>query len=120
MTRARSLLTAAALGLASALFASARTACADTQTYQYEVEHPTFGDIGTYTNRIDQSGDRTHIKSVLHVAVRLLGIVVYRQDATRSEDWRKGRLVAFHGVTTTNGTSVEIADQARGNRTAVT
>lgn len=120
MTRARLLPTGAALILVSALLAFARPACANTQTYQYEVEHPTFGHIGTYTNVIDQSGDRTHVETVLHVAVRLLGIVVYRQNATRSEDWHNGRLVAFHGVTTTNGVSVEISGQARGNAFAIT
>lgn len=112
--------TAAALVLASALCAFVQPARADTQTYQYEVEHPTFGHIGTYTNVIEQSGDRTHVETELHVAVRLVGIAVYRQDATRSEDWRNGRLVAFHGVTTTNGTSVEISGQARGNGFAIT
>ncbi|HYL48149.1 MAG TPA: DUF6134 family protein [Stellaceae bacterium] len=120
MTRARSLSTAAAFVLAFALCAFAQPARADTQIYQYEVEHPTFGNIGTYTNVVDQSGGRTHVESVLHVAVRLLGIVVYRQDATRSEEWRNGRLIAFHGDTTTNGTSVEISGEARGNAFVIT
>ena len=115
MARTQSLPAAAALVFASALCAFVMPARAETQSYQYEVEHPTFGHIGTYTNTIDQSADRTHVESVLHVAVRLLGIVVYRQDATRSEDWCNGRLVAFHGVTTTNGTSVDVAGEARGN-----
>jgi len=120
MARAQSLPAAAALIFTSALCAFVTPACAETQTYQYEVEHPTFGRIGTYTNIIDQSGDRTHVESVLHVAVRLLGITVYRQDATRSEDWHNGRLVAFHGVTTTNGTSVDVDGQAHGNSFVIT
>lgn len=120
MARAQSLPAAAALVFASALCAVVTPACAETQSYRYEVEHPTFGQIGTYTNIIDQSGDRTHVESVLHVAVRLLGFVVYRQDATRSEDWHNGRLVAFHGVTTTNGTSIDVAGAARGNTFVIT
>lgn len=120
MARAQSLPVAAGLVFTSALCAFVAPACAETQSYQYEVEHPTFGHIGTYTNIIDQSGDGTHVESVLHVAVRLLGIVVYRQDATRSEDWHNGRLVAFHGVTTTNGTSIDIAGEARGNSFVIT
>ncbi|MGH6976710.1 MAG: DUF6134 family protein [Stellaceae bacterium] len=115
VARAQSLPVAAALVFASALCAFVAPACAEAQSYQYEVEHPTFGHIGTYTNIIDRSGDRTHVESVLHVAVRLLGIVVYRQDATRSGDWYNGRLVAFHGVTTTNGTSVDVTGEARGD-----
>lgn len=120
MARARSLPTAAGLVFTSALCAFVTPACAETQTYQYEVEHPTFGHIGTYTNIIEQSGDRTHVESVLHVVVRLLGITVYRQDATRSEDWHNGRLVGFHGVTTTNGTSVDVAGEAHGNSFVIT
>jgi len=119
MARTQSLPIAFAV-VASALCAFVRPAYADSQTYQYEVEHPTFGQIGTYTNTVDQSGGRTHVESVLHVVVRLLGIVVYRQDATRSEDWRNGRLVAFHGVTTTNSTSVDVAGEARGNAFVIT
>ncbi|HKR19463.1 MAG TPA: DUF6134 family protein [Stellaceae bacterium] len=111
---------AAALVFASALCAFVTPAHAEMQSYQYEVEHPTFGQIGTYTNIIDQSRDRTHVESVLHVAVQLLGIVVYRQDATRSEDWHNGRLVAFHGVTTTNGTSIDVTGEARGNTFVIT
>lgn len=111
---------AAALAFTSAACAFVMPAYAETQTYQYEVEHPTFGHIGTYTNIIEQTGDRTHVETVLHVAIRLLGFVVYRQDATRSEDWHNGRLVAFHGVTTTNGTSVDVTGEARGNTFVIT
>lgn len=120
MARTHSLPATAVLIFTSALCALVTPACAETQTYQYEVEHPTFGHIGTYTNIIEQSGDHTHVESVLHVAVRLLGITVYRQDARRSEDWRKGRLVAFHGVTTTNGTSVNVVGEAHGNSFVIT
>lgn len=120
MARTQSLSVAAVFVFTSALCAFVAPACAETQSYQYAVEHPTFGHIGTYTNTIEQTGDRTHVESVLHVAVRLLGFVVYRQDATRSEDWRNSRLVAFHGVTTTNGTSVDVTGAARGNAFVIT
>lgn len=120
MARVKSLPVSVALVFATALCAFVAPACAETQSYQYEVEHPTFGHIGTYTNIIEQTGDRTHVESVLHVAIRLLGFVVYRQDATRSEDWHNGRLIAFHGVTTTNGTSVNVTGEARGNTFVIT
>jgi uncharacterized protein DUF6134 len=93
---------------------------ADPTVYQYRVEHPTFGDIGTYTNSIEQTGDHTHVETSLHVLVRLLGMVVYRQDATRSEDWREGRLTAFHGVTSTNGDPIEVTGTAVGDRFVIT
>lgn len=119
MVRTQSLPIAFAV-LASVLCAFVRPAHADSQSYQYEVEHPTFGQIGTYTNTVDESGGRTHVESVLQIAVRLLGIVVYRQDATRSDDWCNGRLVAFHGITTTNGTRVDVSGEARGDAFVIT
>ncbi len=120
MARTQSLPTAAVVIFAAALCAPAGPAHAETQIYEYAVEHPTFGDIGTYTNVVEQMGDRAHVESRLHVALRLLGFTVYEQDATRSEDWRDGRLVAFHGVTTTNGKSFAVTGQARGNRFVIT
>lgn len=115
MARIPPLPTAAVVVFAAALCAFIEPARAETQIYQYAVEHPTFGHIGTYTNFVERSGDRTRVESILHVAIRLLGIVVYRQDATRTEEWRGNRLVAFHGVTTTNGKSLDVSGQARGD-----
>ena len=120
MARTQSLLTAAVLVFAAALCAFAEQARAETQIYTYAVEHPTFGHIGTYTNIVNEFGNRTIVQSLLHVEVRLLGIVVYRQDATRSEEWSGNRLVTFHGVTTTNGKSVDVSGEAHGNVFVIT
>ena len=119
MARTSSLPTAA-LVLAAALFWFAGPARAETQVYTYAVEHPTFGRIGTYTNVIDQTGQRTRVLSLLHIAVRVLGFVVYRQDATRTEEWRRGRLISFQGVTTTNGKSINVSGAARGRSFVIT
>lgn len=100
--------------------ALAAPAYASPEVYQYRIEHPIFGDVGTYTNSIERIGDRTHVETAVQVVVRLLGIVVYRQNATRSEDWRNGRLMAFHGVTNTNGTPLEVTGEARGDEFAIT
>lgn len=119
MARTGSLPTVAFV-FAAALGALAAPARAETQVYTYAVEHPTFGRIGTYTNVIEETADRAHVTSVLHTAVRILGFVVYRQDATRSEEWRRGRLVSFRSVTTTDGKSVEVTGVARGNSFVIT
>lgn len=120
MARTQSLPTAAIIVFAATLCAFVEPARAETQIYTYAVEHPTFGHIGTYTNIVDQIGNRTNVESVLHVEVRLLGIVVYRQDATRSEEWSGNRLVSFRGVTITNGKSVDVSGEARGNAFVIT
>ncbi len=95
-------------------------ACAATTVYEYRIQHPTFGTIGTFTNTIEQNGGTIDVETVLHVAVRILGITLFRQDATRREEWRNGRLILFHGVTRTNGKNVEITGRAEGDRFAIT
>jgi Family of unknown function (DUF6134) len=88
--------------------ARAAQQAAAQQVYEYRIEHPKYGDIGTYTNVITRNGDTTEVKTSLRVAVRFLGIVVYRQEAERSEHWQGGRFVGFDGVTTTNGDKIAV------------
>jgi len=107
---------AALVGLCIATVATAAAA----QTYSYTVRHPSFGDIGTYTDRIERDGDGWRIETTLHVAVRVLGVVVHREDAHRTAVWRAGRLVSFRGLTTTNGVSLEIVGTARADGFAIT
>jgi Family of unknown function (DUF6134) len=104
-----------AAGTGIAFLVSASTATAVPEALQYRVHHATYGDIGTYTNLIDRRGDVISVRSELHVAVKLLGIVVWRQEAFRTEEWRQNRLVTFDGVTITNGNRLEVHGAARGD-----
>ena len=104
---------------ALASFVAGGPAFAARQVYEYRVIHATYGDIGTYTNVVDRTGDEVRVDSELHVAVRILGIVVFRQEARRSEYWRHDQLVAFDGVTVTNGDKLEIRGEARDGGFAV-
>jgi hypothetical protein len=90
-------------------------AWADQQIYQYRVDHHTYGDIGSYTNTIDRNGAATNVTTDLHVAVKILGIVMFRQDAARIERWQGDRLVYFHSVTVTNGDRLEVTGEAKGD-----
>jgi hypothetical protein len=72
------------------------------QVLRYHVKHAIYGDIGTYSNTVEQTGDTTTVLTEAHFKVGLLGIVVHREDAQREERWRGDRLVFFHGVTTKN------------------
>ncbi len=83
------------------------------EIYRYEVDHPKFGSIGTYTNVVERNGDKVQVNTELHVAVRILGITLYRQDAQRVETWEQGRLTGFQGITVTNGERLEIKGEAR-------
>ncbi len=89
------------------------------ETYSYTVHHPTFGDIGTYTDRVERSGDRWRVDTTMHVSISALGVVLHREDAQRSQEWRDGRLVSFHGLTTTNGTPLEIDGAVKDGRFVV-
>lgn len=88
--------------------------------YDYHIEHPRYGTIGTYKNTIETTGDRSVIQTELHVAVKLLGIVVHREDGTRVEQWQGNRLMRFDSVTDTNGEVIRVHGEATGDRFAVT
>lgn len=110
----RNLFGLAGSSIAAVLIAGAPEASA-AQTYSYEVEHPTYGDIGTYTDTVERTGDTLRIDTKLRVAVKLLGIVVHREEADRTELWRGDRLVSFHSITVTNGKPLEVNGAARDN-----
>jgi hypothetical protein len=83
--------------------------------YEYKVKHPQYGDVGTYTNVIEKSGDQTDVSTKINVLVKLLGMVVYRQEAERHESWRGGRLAEFRGTTVINGKQTEVRGEAQGD-----
>jgi hypothetical protein len=82
----------------------------------YRVQHPRYGNIGTYSNAVEKSGTVTIVTTEAHILVSVLGVVLYRQDIARQERWNADRLVAFHGVTTVNGKTVELTGSADGDR----
>lgn len=88
--------------------------------YLYHIEHPTYGDIGTYKNTVETDGDRTEVRTELHVAVKILGMVMHREDAVRTESWQGDRLVRFDGTTTTNGKELKIHGEAKGDQFVMT
>jgi hypothetical protein len=102
------------------LLAAMPAAGATETTYEYKIEHPRYGDIGTYANVVRAVGDVYEIETELHVAVKVLGIVMHREDAKRTERWQGDRLVSFEGVTITNGDRLEISGQAQGDHFVVT
>jgi hypothetical protein len=116
MVRAPIVLACAVLGA----LVAAGPARAAREVYAYRVVHPTYGDIGTYTNVVDRAGDDTSVQTELKIAVKAVGIVVYRQEARRAEHWRRDRLVSFESVTVTNGDKLEVRGEARDGGFAIT
>jgi hypothetical protein len=106
----------AALGLLTA----AVPACAQERAYSYSVVHPFYGTIGTFTESIARSGDTTRIDSYVRVAVRILGIVVHREEGDHTEIFRGDRLVSLQSATTTNGIRIDVRGEVQGDHFVVT
>jgi hypothetical protein len=83
--------------------------------FEYKIRHALYGDIGTYTNIIETSGDAVNVHSSLRIAVKFLGLAMYREEAERREQWIGDRLVDFRSVTEKNGERIEVTGQARGD-----
>ena len=49
----------------------------------YRVQHSRYGNIGTYSNAVEKAGTMTTVTTEAHIAVSILGVVLYRQDAAR-------------------------------------
>lgn len=104
-----------ALGICAVFYAPAlQSAHAASQVLTYNVEHPKYGDIGTYTNTVSQNGNTADVRTDLHVAVKMIGIPLFHQDATRDEQWQNQRLVAFRSQTDDNGTNINVTGRADG------
>lgn len=110
-----------ALAIAVALAAGAHPAAADTvRNLVYRVTHSTFGDIGTYSNLIDVANGVMTVKTTAHLVIKMVGVVVHREEAQRVEQWQGNRLVSFHGVTVTDGEPYEVKGKAQGNKFVIT
>jgi hypothetical protein len=109
-----------ASAVAAVIALSAFPARAGQQTYNYVVQHPTYGKIGTYSDTVTQDKDQMRIDTRLRVAVRILGIVMHREEADRTEIWKNNRLISFHSVTTTNGKPLTVDGQAKGDGFVIT
>jgi hypothetical protein len=104
-----------ALGLCSGILVLASEAQAATQVLAYNVEHPKYGNIGTYTNTVSQNGNNADVQTELHIAVKVIGIPLFHQDATRDEQWQNQRLVGFRSQTDDNGTNINVTGKADGS-----
>jgi uncharacterized protein DUF6134 len=104
-----------ALGVCATFSALAlQNAHAATQVLTYNVEHPTYGNIGTYTNTVSQTGKNASVRTDLHITVKMIGIPMFHQDASRDEQWQDQRLVGFRSQTDDNGTNIAVTGKADG------
>jgi len=107
-------------GIGVAACALGAPAHASEQVYTYSVVHPIYGEIGTFTDSIERNADITRISTRLRVAVTLLGIVAYREEADGTEIMDGGRLVSLQNVTNKDGRHLEVHGEAQGDEFVVT
>src|SRR5437868_5599046 len=112
----RALSFAAPLGLSPASPVAAATPLQLT----YRVTHAVFGDIGTYTNTVESTGDGATVLTRAHFEVSMLGVRMYREDAESTERWQGNRLVLFHGVSDKGDGRAEVKGEARGDNFVIT
>ncbi len=112
MTRARAIAGAMSVGL----LVSAAPALAGQQVYTYSVLHPIYGEIGTFTDTIDRGSEATRIDSRLRVAVKLLGVVAYREESDATEILHGDRLMSLQSVTNKDGRHLEVHGEAQGDQ----
>jgi len=108
---------AGVLGLGAA--AVAVPAAAGQQVYVYSVLHPSYGRIGTLTDMVDRGSGTMRIESNLRIAVELVGIVVYRQEADITEIMNGGALASLDSVTVKGGERIEVHGRLEGGRFVV-
>ena len=90
-------------------------ASASQQVYTYAVIHPVYGEIGTFTDTIDCTADLTRIDTHLRVAVRVLGIVAYREESDTTEVLQGNRLVTLLSSTNKDGTHIDVREIGRAS-----
>jgi len=115
MTRAAAIAAAMSFGFVAGIC----PALAGQQVYVYSVMHPLYGDIGTFTDRIDRNSISTRIDSQLRIAVTFLGVVAFRQDSDTTEIMHGDRLVSLQSVTDKDGQHLEVHGKIQGDRFVV-
>jgi hypothetical protein len=89
------------------------------QVYTYAVLHPRYGEIGTFTDTIDRKPKTMRIEGRLRVAVKFLGIVLYRKETDVTAIMRDDRLVSLQSVTKKGGEYVQVRGEAQGDQFVV-
>src|SRR5579864_5405424 len=105
-----------AIALCVGTCALAAPAMALEQTYTYSIVHPTFGDIGVFTDRIERTGDQMSIHTQLRVAVHMIGMTVYRESADGVEVMQGKRLVTLENVGEQDGEKINVHGRVEGGR----
>ncbi len=101
------------------IIGGALPALAGQKVYTYSILHPFYGHIGTLTDTINRGPEVTRIDSRLRIAVKVLGVVGYRQESDTTEIMRGDRLISLQCVTRQDGQQFELHGEASGGQFVV-
>lgn len=76
-------------------------------------------EIGQHRVLFTRDGGALVVRSMLDLAVKMLGITVYRYKYAAQEIWRDGKLVQLDSSVNDNGTPAKIEAQAEADKIAV-
>ncbi|HUK10055.1 MAG TPA: DUF6134 family protein [Stellaceae bacterium] len=105
--------------LAMAWCALGARALASEQIYTYTVVHPILGEIGSFTDRVNRSGVQTRVDTQLHVLVRILGVVAYREESQGSEVLEGDRLISLESDGDRDGQPIDVHGRVQDGKFVV-
>jgi hypothetical protein len=108
------------MATAVAALATPVLANAASRTYVFAVTHSHYGRIGLYQRTFDENGDLTQARSKLDIAVKILGLVVHREQIDQVETWRDGHLQSFQSTGDINGRHELVSGEAKAGRFVIT
>src|SRR5438270_5087219 len=79
--------------IAAGRMIGAASAQAEGYKLDYKVSHSKYGNIGSFSNTVDTEGKDTTITTRENIAVKVIGITAFKQEAQRVEKWNGDRLV---------------------------
>jgi len=106
--------------IAAGLMIGAASAHAEGYKLDYKVSHSKYGNIGSFSNTVDTEGKDTTITTRENIAVKVIGITAFKQEAQRVEKWNGDRLVSLHAVTNMNGKQSPVDGVAQGDKFVIT
>jgi hypothetical protein len=87
----------------SLLHALPAAAAEHAEHLNFRIHHQLWGDIGTLTETVSETGSRTEVTAELDVTVNLLGIRVHTVHGRWNEFWQDGYLQQFEATTLADG-----------------
>ena len=99
--------------------AEVATPTAGQLIYTYDILHPHYGEIGTFTDTIDRKPKTMRIEGRLRIAMKVLGIVLYRRETDVTAIMSDERLISLQSITKKGGEYLQVRGEIQGDQFVV-